>query len=54
MPYGHEHMSARRTDSERATSVYRAWRKLNPDMRLAAVERRLSRSNLGDGYPLAL
>ena len=39
-----------------ATSAsYRAWRRLSPERRLAAVERRLSAVNdLTDGFPLAL
>jgi hypothetical protein len=54
MPYGHEHISAPDAQAERATSIYRAWRKLSPDKRLAAVERGLSAINVRDGYPLAL
>lgn len=54
MPYGLERISAADVQPERATSVYRAWRKLSPDKRLAAVERRLNATNLGDGFPLAL
>lgn len=38
----------------RVGGVYRAWRKLSPDRRLAAVERTLTAHDLGDGYPLAL
>ena len=37
------------------TSAYRAWRRLSPDRKLAAVERRLAAANdLSDGFPLAL
>ena len=39
----------------RAATVYRAWRKLSPERRLAAVERKLKPTNdFSDGYPLAL
>ena len=37
------------------TSIYRAWRRLTPDRKLAAVERTLAAANdLSDGFPLAL
>ena len=54
MPYGLDRIAIARAEPEAATAVYRAWRKLSPDKRLAAVERRLNATNLGDGYPLAL
>jgi len=37
------------------TSAYRTWRRLSPDRKLAAVERRLAATaDLTDGFPLAL
>lgn len=40
---------------ERASTVYRAWRKLSAERRLAAVELRLNAPiDFADGYPLAL
>lgn len=54
MPYGLERSGTAHAQPERATSVYRAWRRLSPDKRLAAVERRLNATKLGDGFPLAL
>jgi hypothetical protein len=48
-------ITAAKVQPERAAAVYRAWRKLSADSRLAIVERKLSASaDLSDGLPLAL
>lgn len=54
--FAHDNRSAAAAPplAEGASAAYRAWRKLTPDSRLAAVERKLRTINLSDGYPAAL
>ena len=48
-------VTAADTQSPRSSAVYRAWRGLNPERRIAIVERALKPANdFIDEYPLAL
>ena len=49
-------VTAAQAHRSRSAAMYRTWRELNPDRRLAIVERALKPANddTADGYPIAL